>query len=50
MIPVDSGITRPPAPSRSTGNLPTGQIALNADADCGSPRSTCTVSNGVPVS
>ena len=48
MIVVDSGTTR--APSASTGNLPTGQIALKAALCSGLPRSTRCGVNGVAFS
>ena len=40
----------PFALSRSTGNLPIGQIFLNAALEAGSPRSTTCGSNGVSFS
>jgi hypothetical protein len=50
MMMLDSGTVRSLASSRSTGNLPIGQIFLKAAADSSLNRSTMTGSNGVPFS
>jgi len=50
MMMLDSGTVRSFTSSRSTGNLPIGQMALNAALDLASARSTMWGSNGVSFS
>jgi hypothetical protein len=50
MMMLDSGTVQSFASSRSTGNLPIGQIALKAALDFTSARSTICGSNGVSFS
>jgi hypothetical protein len=50
MMIVDSGVVRPRASSRMTGNLASGQTFWNAARSAGSPRSTTFGSNGTPAS
>ena len=50
MMMLDSGTVRSLASSRSTGNLPTGQIFSNSARAVSFPRSTMCRENGVSFS